>query len=170
MKIMTTGSLLSHARMSQTYHLHMPLTYCALYKMSVLQSWQLDTPPSELVTKPESYDIGHSDEIIPVLLYNFLALVLLGEEKCNINVHYDDTHDAMKKVETAASIHRSILCIGQNIVFAAHGDHVPTPKHILLSSAVHHPTRVSSQIVNLLLNLFGHGIFQCAIQETNTVY
>ena len=113
MKIMTTGSLLSHARMSQTYHLHMPLTYCALYKMSVLQSWQLDTPPSELATKPESYDIGHSDEIIPALLYNFLALVLLGEEKCNINVHYDDTHDAMKKVETAASIHRRILVLAR---------------------------------------------------------
>ena len=121
------------------------------------------TVRNTMVWPPSLEDLqGTFEEFVPTLLYNFLALTLVGEDKCSIDVHNMHT----EKATVEDTIHRRILSIGQDIVYAAHSGRDATPKHILLSSAVHHLTR-SAQIVTML-NHFGHGVSLSYVQEMNT--
>ena len=116
---------------------------------------------NKLPWPPQPEQLAHADDMVPALLYNCIALILIGAEKCDFSLH-----DANERIRTEDDIHRRIVSISQDIVYAAHGGRVPTPKHILLPSAVHHLTR-SAQIVTML-NRFGHGVSLSYVQEMNT--
>ena len=61
---------------------------------------------------------------------------------------------------------RQILSIAQDVLYCSRGGLVKTPKHVLLSVAVHHLTR-SARVVTLL-NRFGHSVSYNQLLEIHT--
>ena len=64
------------------------------------------TMRNTMVWPPSLEDLqGTFEEFVPTLLYNFLALTLVGEDKCSIDVHNMHT----EKATVEDTIHRRIL-------------------------------------------------------------
>ena len=133
------------------------LQQCALRIRSDVMSARSDItwPP-----RPERLTIAAAERIIPVSLYNWLVLVFLGES-CLFDI--DSGTGRINGVPS--KVKNKVMAISQDVNTAQRG-RIVTPKHILLSSAVHHLTR-SAQLVTLLNN-FGHGVSLSQLQELNT--
>ncbi|XP_065182225.1 uncharacterized protein LOC135812936 [Sycon ciliatum] len=113
-------------------------------------------------TMPHASDIVNENAPVPDILYNVLAMTIVGPEKCDIG----DLTDS--RVHVPADIHCKILAIAEDIVYAATRGSILTPKHVALALTVHHHTR-SKHMVDLL-NQFGHGISYSKLREVETGY
>ena len=109
---------------------------------------------------PDSLSRDMASCMVPTSLYNWLAVVFLGNT-VDLNA---DRHSRLSPVPEA--IHGRILLIAHDILYTTRRGRIVTPKHVLLSSTVHHLTP-SAQLVTIL-NHFGHGIAMSQLEEMNT--
>ena len=94
-------------------------------------------------------------------LYNLLAWAIGG-----MTAEFDFFAKEPARVMTNVQVHKAVMSIGQEIVYAMHHGRIKTHKHIALPMTVWHLTG-SSQIVSLL-NKFGHGISYSQLEELDT--
>ena len=115
---------------------------------------------------PKIDEYARDDElsIVPDPLFNLLAWIIGDVEspETSPTITPGSVRVNVKNIDTK----RQILSIAQDVLYCSRGGHVKTPKHVLLSVAVHHLTR-SARVVTLL-NQFGHNVSYNQVLEIHT--
>ena len=147
-------ALLGSAQDSSQSHLYGAA--CELHHVVHSVRNKLSTPPQASELSAEI-----AEDFVPDILYNFLAAVIDAKTLDNgLTLH------SCKTLVSSDRVHRRILAIAQDIVFAASGGAVKPPKHVSLSLAV--KTLTGSAKLVKVLNGFGHSIGESQTREVET--
>ena len=120
-----------------------------------LQNILLDVKPVHS-WPPEADELQSDAALVPDMLYNMLAWILISDTEFN----------AERVTNLPHHVHRWILSLGQDLIHCVSRGRTKTPKHVLLPMKVKSLTG-NAELVTLL-NRFCHGLSYSQIEELET--
>ena len=130
------------------------LYYAALLlKSAVRNAKSIDVQPLDV----ENLGLGHWNEQVPDEMYNFFHWVIADKV---------DISEKPNRLPEDEQLHRQVLSMAQDLIYARSNGRLKTPKHIAVGVSLHQMTQ--SREVVTLINKLGHCVSYQEVQRIDT--